>query len=351
VQSPKILIVAPGWVGDLVMSQTLFKLLKQQNPHCIIDVLAADWAVPLLRRMSEVHQIHCLSIKHGVFDLKQRLLIGKKLRQEHYDQAILLPNSFKSAITPFCANIKQRTGWKGEMRWGVLNDVRHLDKMMYPLMIQRFAALGLPKNAKLPANLPWPSLSCIQESVDETLVQLQLQKESKPILAICPGAEYGSAKRWPAQHHAVVAQEKMQEGWDVWLIGGPNDQPIAQEIQSLLSTKAVDLTGRTNLGQAIDLLSVAQVILSNDSGLMHIGAALQKPLVVVYGSSDPRFTPPLAERKTILSLSLPCSPCFQRTCPLTHLKCLNDLHPVKVLHAIDELSFHLSEARGEGLSA
>ena len=159
-----------------------------------------------------------------------------------------------------------------------------------------------------------------------------------PILALCPGAEYGPAKRWPAEYYASVANEKISEGWTVWIFGALKDQPIAKEIQTLTHQKALDFTGKTTLGEAIDLLSLAQVIVTNDSGLMHIGAALEKPLVVIYGSSTPNFTPPLTHIKQILSLNLPCSPCFERTCPLNHLKCLKDLHPEQVLNAIHSLS-------------
>lgn len=334
----KVLIVAPGWVGDVVMSQTLLKLLKMHSPEVAIDVLATHWALPILKCMPEVRNIHILPIQHGKLNLKQRLLVGKQLRQESYDQAILLPNSLKSALTPFWANIPKRTGWRGEMRFGLLNDIRHLDTKKLPLMIQRFAALGLPKNTLLPEKLPWPKLSVNKEQCQLTLTQLNLKLESNPILAICPGAEYGPAKRWPAEHHAAVAKQKIAQGWAVWIIGSPKDQAIASEIQAALHQKAIDLTGRTNLGQAIDLLSSAQVVVSNDSGLMHISAALEKPLIAIYGSSDPRFTPPLANQKQILSLNLPCSPCFQRTCPLEHLKCLKDLAPLQVLNAIECLS-------------
>jgi heptosyltransferase-2 len=334
----RILIVAPAWVGDLVMSQTLFKLLKHQQPDVIIDVLANDWALPILQRMPEVNKVHTLSIKHGELQLKQRFLMGTALRQARYDQAILLPNSFKSALLPFWARIPKRTGWVGETRFGLLNDIRHLDKQKLPLMIERFAALGLPNDTPLPHVLPQPSLQVSAAQVQLTLEQMGLEQESRPILAICPGAEYGPAKRWPAVHYAKVAEQKMAEGWAVWIMGAANDQAIAHEIQALLPQKALDFTGRTNLGQAIDLLSLANTVLSNDSGLMHISAALEKPfLVVIYGSSDPRFTPPLTDKKRILSLQLPCSPCFQRTCPLEHMNCLQNLHPITVLHAIDQL--------------
>jgi heptosyltransferase II len=333
----KILIVAPAWVGDVIMAQTLFKTLKIYQPDCLIDVLAPDWAIPILQHMPEVRNSFILPLKHGELNLTKRWTIGKKLYQAHYDQAILLPNSFKSALIPFWANIKKRTGWLGEMRFWLLNDYRYLDKKALPLMIQRFAALGLPKNNSLPNTLPYPLLEVDSNQVKDTIARLNipLETEKKPILALCPGAEYGPAKRWPTRYYAAVANQKIADGWSVWVLGSMKDQPIAQEIQTLTQNKVFNFTGRTGLGEAINLLSLANVIVSNDSGLMHIGAALSKPIVVIYGSSDPRFTPPLTDKKKILTLNLPCSPCFERTCPLEHLKCLEDLHPKQVIEAIE----------------
>lgn len=334
----KILVVAPAWVGDLVMAQTLFKVLKIQKPDCTIDVLAADWAVPILNSMPEVRKPILSPTKRGELKLKNRFAMAKKLRAEQYNQAIVLPNSYKSALIPLWAKIQKRTGWLGEMRFGLLNDLRYLNKQTLPLMIQRFAALGFSKSSSIPSDLPWPKLAVQSSHIETTMTQLNLAVESgRPILALCPGAEYGPAKQWPAEHYAALANQKIAEGWVVWLLGSAKDQPITRQITALTQARVVDLAGRTDLGQAIDLLSLAQVIVSNDSGLMHIGAALNKPLVVIYGSSDPRFTPPLTHNKQILTLNLPCSPCFERTCPLEHLKCLKDLHPDQVRMAIDHL--------------
>lgn len=332
----KILIVAPSWVGDLVMAQTLLKVLKIEHPNATIDVLAPSWATPILNYMPEVKKSIVLPTQHREFSLKKRLDLGKQLRLEHYDQAILLPNSFKSALIPFWGNIPLRTGWLGEMRFGLLNDIRYLDKQKLPLMIERFAALGLPKETPIPPELPWPGLQVDSTHVQATLNQLELStlSKKKPILALCPGAEYGPAKRWPAAYYAAIANQKIVEGWAVWILGGLKDKAIAKEILTSTQQGVHDFTGKTGLGEAIDLLSLADVVVSNDSGLMHIGAALAKPLVVIYGSSTPKFTPPLTKTKEILSLNLPCSPCFERTCPLKHLNCLNDLKPDRVLKAI-----------------
>lgn len=337
----KILIVGPAWVGDMVMAQTLFKLIKQQNEQCVIDVLAPNWSRPLLQRMPEISNTIALPIPHKKLHLLLRYRIGQRLRRRHYDQAIILPNSLKSAFIPFIAKIPHRTGWLGEWRWLLLNDVRYLNKNKLPLMIERFMALALMKNMELPKELPRPSLKVTAANITKTLATLQLQTE-KPILALCPGAEFGPAKRWPATYFADVAREKLKAGWQVWLFGSAKDQIISQEIQQLTDNRCIDLAGKTSLAEAIDLLSLSQIVVSNDSGLMHIAAALNKPLVVLYGSSSPRFTPPLAEKVKILNLDLACSPCFKRLCPLEHLKCLQDLLPHRVLDAIVELLPHQS---------
>ena len=333
----KILIIGPAWVGDMVMAQALFKLIKQQNPATIIDVLAPAWSRPLLARMPEVRQALVMPLGHRQLQLKLRWQLGKALRAEKYDQAIVLPNSWKSAFVPFAASIPQRTGWLGELRYGLLNDYRHLDKQQVPLMVERFLLLGLPTNSSIPANWQRPQLQLDLSVTKTTLNKFNLNTD-KPVLALCPGAEFGPAKRWPTKHFAVVAQEKIAEGWQIWLFGSAKDQAVAYEIQQNTNNHCIDFTGKTSLGEAIDLISLTKVVVSNDSGLMHIAAALQRPSVVLYGSSTPYFTPPLSDRVKILSLNLACSPCFKRECPLVHLNCLQQLMPVNVLDAIDQLT-------------
>lgn len=332
----KILIVGPAWVGDMVMSQSLYKLLKRRYPNVIIDVLAPSWSHALLERMPEVRQALAMPLGHGQLQFKQRWQLGKQLRAEKYDQAIVLPNSWKSAIIPWAANIPRRTGWRGEWRFGLLNDIRFLDKKQLPLMVQRFAALGLPSSENQTDFLN-PYLQVTEQSVAATLAKLNLIYPEKPVLVLCPGAEFGPAKRWPAEYFAEVAKNKLAEGWQVWILGSVKDQPVAHEIQQLTQNACVNLTGLTVLGEAIDLLSLAKLVVTNDSGLMHVAAALQRPIVAIYGSSSPVFTPPLTERVKILSINLPCSPCFKRECPLQHLNCLKQLSPVLVLQAMKEL--------------
>lgn len=341
----KILIIGPSWVGDMVMAQSLFILLKQQNPHAVIDVLAPAWSRPLIARMPEVRRAIDMPVGHGSLMWSARRQIGRDLRVEQYDQAIVLPNSLKSALIPWFANIPQRTGWKGEMRYGLLNDIRRLDKQRYPLMVQRFDALAYPEGEPLSDNLPPPDLHADLARVPKLRQQFGLEGERK-VLALCPGAEFGPAKRWPEQHYAAVAAQKIADGWQVWLLGSAKDKPVAESIINLLPEQnrsfCFNLAGITQLEDAIDLLAVADGVVSNDSGLMHISAALNRPLVVVYGSTSPSFTPPLNDQVAILSIPLDCGPCFKRECPIDpatsgHMKCLNDLSPDRVISALTEL--------------
>ena len=296
--------------------------------------------------MPEVTHALAMPLAHGQFNFSARVVLGKTLRAESYDQTILLPNSWKSALIPFFANIPLRTGYVGECRWGLLNDARRLDKAVLTMTVQRFVALGLPATTSLPPECPTPSLSISPDQQVKVIEKFDLStmfskvSESEapqalqPILALCPGAEYGEAKRWPVEHYAEVAKQKLAEGWQVWLFGSEKDKASAAQINTLASNACLDFTGRTALAEAVDLMSLADTVVSNDSGLMHVAAALDKNLVALYGSSDPGFTPPLNAKAQIMSLKLSCSPCFKRECPLGTLACLRDIIPDAVLKLI-----------------
>lgn len=321
----------------MVMAQSLFKLLKARDPRTEIDVVAPAWTAPLLARMPEVRETIPLPLGHGDLGLRTRWRLGRGLRARDYDQAIVLPNSLKSALVPFAARAGVRTGYVGEWRYGLLNDARRLDKQRLPQTVQRFVALGLPSDAPLPA-VPEPRLSADPDNAAQALARLGHAQPKAPVLALCPGAEYGPAKRWPVPYFVEVAQRKLAEGWQVWLFGSHKDEAITQEIQALTQHRCLDLGGRTALGEAIDLLSLADAVVTNDSGLMHVAAALARPVIALFGSSDPRHTPPLSAHARILSLNLPCSPCFKRVCPLGHTRCLTDLSPARVLAALGSTS-------------
>lgn len=335
----KVLVIGPSWVGDMVMAHTLFQILQQQQSRLIIDVLAPGWCSALLKRMPEVRDIIVMPIDHGELALKKRWALAKTLRQASYDQVIVLPNSFKSALIPFWARIPQRTGWAREGRSLLLNDTRRLNKSKLPLTVQRFVALALSPDSELPSMLPKPKLSYDEETVNTTLHTLNLTKPTQPLLILCPGAEFGPSKRWPCEYFAKVAQNKINEGWQVWVLGSPKEKELGEEITHLTQQQALNLIGKTNLSQAIDLLSLATAVISNDSGLMHVAAALDKPVIAIYGSTSPGHTPPLSANATTLSANVECSPCFKRTCPLHHHRCMQDLQPNSVLKTLDEMLF------------
>jgi len=319
----------------MVMAHSLFQVLKQRHPDAIIDVLAPAWSNALTERMPEIRRAITSPAGHGELGWGKRRNIGKALRAENYDLAILLPNSLKSALIPWFARIPQRTGYRGEMRYGLLNDIMPLDKSVLTMTVQRFVALGLDKSAPQPPDIPPPRLRVDADKAAAVLEKFSLSTE-KPVLALCPGAEYGPAKRWPEAHYAAVARHHLDNDGAVWLFGSDKDQPVCADINAQAGGACMDLSGKTGLGEAIDLLAQSSAVVSNDSGLMHVAAALDKKLIAIYGSSDPGFTPPLNQHAEIIRLGLSCSPCFKRECPLGHLDCLNNISPQQVVAALEK---------------
>lgn len=339
----KILVMGPSWVGDMVLAQSLFKQLKIEQPDCQITVAAPAWTLPLLERMPEVSEAIALPFRHGDLALRERFKLGRELAKQGFTQAILLTNSLKSAILPWAASIPVRTGFKGEMRYGLVNDMRPLDKTVLKKTVERFVALGLPKSAALPASLPQPMLLADPKHANTLLTKLNIRDTQQPVLGLCPGAEYGEAKRWPAEYYAEVANHALQQGWQVWLFGSDKDKPVTASIQQQTQQRCVDLAGRTKLGEAIDLMSLCRTVISNDSGLMHVAAALDKKLIAIYGSSDPKHTPPMHPQAVVEYLALECSPCFERTCPLGHLNCLRQIQPEAVLAKLTSTSLEMTK--------
>ncbi len=332
---PKILVIAPSWVGDAVMVQPFLRRIKERRPDVEIELFAPAWVAPVFERMAETSRVEINPLAHGEFNLKLRRKLGRALKEHHYRHAIVLPKAWKSALVPFFAGIPLRTGYVGELRYGLLNDARPLDKQALPLMVERFAQLAEPPGTALVRPVPYPRLRASEAGRDRTLAKLELIPR-KPIAAFCVGAEYGPAKRWPPEHFAVLA-ERLSAHYEVWLFGSAKDAAIGSAIAQLSGGRALNLCGKTDLAEAIDLLSLAQLVVTNDSGLMHVAAALDKPLVAIFGSSSPSFTPPLSDKARIASLHLPCSPCFKRECPHGHLDCLTKLPPARVEAEIEAL--------------
>ena len=329
----RALVVAPAWIGDTVMAQPLFMRLRRALPDLQLDALAAPWVAPVLRRMPEIGEIIENPFAHGELSLAARFRLGRLLAKRGYRQTYVLPNSAKSALIPFFAGIPERIGFTGEARYGLLN-IRHtLDEAALPQMAERFAQLAQIPGSPLTRPVEYPRLISTPEQQAATLSALGVERPAR-IAVFCPGAEYGPAKRWPTRHFAALADDLAAHGYAIWLLGSGKDKAAGDEIIQLSRTTSPrNFCGETSLSQAVDLIGAADFVVCNDSGLMHVSAAVGKPLVAVYGSSSPGFTPPLSDRATILSLNLDCSPCFKRECPLGHLDCLNKLTPQRVLEA------------------
>ncbi|MAZ87938.1 MAG: lipopolysaccharide heptosyltransferase II [Cellvibrionaceae bacterium] len=302
----RILIVGPSWVGDMLMSHSLIQQLKLQHPKAEIDVLAPDWCRALIERMPEVSNSIAMPVGHGSLQLGVRRRLAAVLAKRDYDQAIVCPNSLKSALIPFFAGIPLRTGWLGEMRYFLLNDPRKLKKTAFPLMVQRYVALateGVARAEELPPILP-PKLTVDAEAQAETLKEFGLPTEK--LIGLCPGAEFGPAKRWPDYHYAALAQRLIDGGGAVACFGSAKDAEVVDAIAEQLDDRAqasfYGMAGKTTLPQAIDLLASCDAVVTNDSGLMHVAAAVNTPLVALYGPTSPDFTPPLSDKAEVIRL-------------------------------------------------
>ncbi len=330
----RLLVIAPNWIGDTLLAQPLLARLRARHPGLRIDAVAPDWTAPVLRRMPQIENVIEVPFRHGELALGARLRLARRLRRRRYDEAIVLPNSFKSALVPFLARIPRRIGFTGEARYGLLNVRHRLDEAATPLMVERYLQLAEGPGRPVERPIPAARIDVDEANLLITVSRLGLDR-TRPVVALCPGAEYGPAKRWPARHFAALARTLAARGHSVWLVGAPADRALGDEIAGLAGGDALNLCGRTDLAAAIDLLSVAEAVVTNDSGLMHVAAALGRPLVALYGSSSPAHTPPLAPRARIVKLELECSPCFARECPLGHFHCMNELSPERVLSELD----------------
>ena len=311
------------------MSQVIYSALREEYPDIDIDVLAPSATLSLVTRMPEVNRGILIDQAHGQVGLGYRFRLGAELKKNNYDWAIITPNSLKSALVPFAADVPLRTGFLGEYRYFLLNDIKLLDKARLPLMTDRFLALV----GKTSAEMIPPRLGVDKESQAAFLARHQLATD-KPVIGFCPGAEFGDAKKWPEAHYGALAKQLIDQGYRIWIFGSPADQATGETIVSIAGRDCINLAGETSILEAIDLLAICQTVVSNDSGLMHIAAAVGTRVVAIYGSTSPGFTPPISEEAHIVSRTLDCSPCFKRTCPLGHKDCLNKLMPEQVLEQL-----------------
>jgi heptosyltransferase-2 len=332
VDAQRALVVAPSWVGDAILTEPLVAALRRDG-FATIDVLAPAWCAPVYARMRGVCNVSSAPFAHGEFAWRKRRALGRELAKRRYTHAYVLPNTWKSALVPYFAGIPKRIGYVGEMRHGVLTDARKNARNREFLLVARYAALAAPSSANVASiadiEALAPRLVPDLANRDAAMRVMHLTRE-RPVAILCPGAEFGPAKRWPAEHFAALAARLIDDGHAIWIVGSPNDRPAADAVLQALGTHnahVTDLTGHTDLGTAIDLMSAASVVVSNDSGLMHAAAAVGEPLVALFGSSSVKYTPPLSRNARIAKIDIACSPCFKRECPLGHFRCMRDLTP------------------------
>jgi len=341
-----ILIIAPNWIGDAVMTQPLLANIKQQYPESNIDVLASNWVAPIYRACSEVHEVIEAKFEHKQLQWDLRQQLAKKLAVKKYQACFVLPNSFKSALIPWLANIPFRIGYRGELRFGLINlPLDNPSKINRPPMVEHYLALSqllgkdqaLAKSSSLTPKLNVSPIA--NQSVQAKLQSAQIDPAN--IYVMCPGAEYGPTKRWPTSHFAKLAQRLIASNPknQIILLGSKSDHALAQAIHSQAKQDGHihNWCGNTSLDEAIALIGTSKAVISNDSGLMHIAAALKTPQVAIFGSSDPAHTPPLSDKAKVIWLNLPCSPCHKRECPLGHHNCLNDILPEQVFATLNTL--------------
>lgn len=330
----KMLVIAPSWIGDAVCAQPLFARLHERHPGLLLDVVAVPWVAPVFRRMREVRSVILSPFRHGSFAWAERRRMGHDLSIYQYDEALVLPNSWKSALPVWFAGIPQRTGFSGEMRMLLLNNRHRLNKRRTPLLVQRYAQLAeIPGQ---PVHEPIAPLALMRSADSEQATRAALRIADGSVV-FCPGAEYGPAKRWPEEHFAALAQMLGSESQPVLLLGSAKDKDVGERIAARSAGRARNLCGLTHLDQAIDIIAMSSVVITNDSGLMHVAAGLHKPTIALFGSSSPRYTPPLSPKARVLWLELDCSPCFKRECPKKHFNCMRQLTPAQVLEAVAAL--------------
>jgi heptosyltransferase-2 len=325
--APRLLVISPNWIGDAVMAQPLLQLLRRQHPDSAIDVLAPGWVAPVWRAMQEVDTVIEAPFRHGALQLRERWTFARQLRRRGYGAAYVLPNTLKFALIPWLAGIPKRVGYRGEMRYGLLNEVHRDERRPKRPMVSFYAALASAPAALAPSPdaLPRPTLAASPARQAHALEHAGLDA-ARPLLVFAPGAEFGSAKRWPAAHFAELANTALERLPDlqIALLGSGKDRPVCDEIVAL-APAVHNLAGSTSLDQAIALIAAARAVVSNDSGLLHIASALNRAIVALYGPTDPAHAPPFSDVAESLWLHLECSPCRKRECPLGHHNCMRQM--------------------------
>jgi heptosyltransferase-2 len=325
-----ILIVPYMWIGDFVRCHTVVKLLKSRFPARPIDMLSTTLCAPLADYMPEVRQAVLVDLPRKRLSFAEHNALATRLKREGYGTALVMPRTWKAALAPFLAGIPERTGWFGEWRFGLLNDLRFGERK-HPRMADQCAALALPGDTPQPDNWPLPELRVPPSEVAGWRERMELPAMGRRAVALAPGA-VGTSKRWPGVAYGDLARRLIQQGVEVWVLGGPSEAPLARIIRDS-APEARDLTG-TDLRNAILALAACDVAISNDSGLLHVAAALGTPSIGIFGPTSPWHWAPLnpiaaAIQQTVEKLE--CQPCHKSVCRLAHHRCMRDISSEQVL--------------------
>ena len=296
-QSTPVLIVPYVWIGDFVRCHSVVKLLHTQSPDLAIDILSSTLCAPLADYMPGVRKAVVFDLPRRSLPLARYFQLADLMRGEHYAQALIMLRTWKSALAPWLAGIPLRTGFVGELRYGLINDLRRGERAL-PRMIDRMAALALLPGEKLPAEWPLPELRVPESEIETWRAKNRLQAHRRPVVAFCPGA-VGKGKAWPAGHYAALARGLAKDGLSVWVLGGPGETALAAEIAAAGGKAVRDLTGH-DLRNAIIALAAADAAVTNDSGLMHVAAAIGTPTIAIFGPTSPWHWKPLNPVEAIL---------------------------------------------------
>jgi heptosyltransferase-2 len=292
-----ILIIPYVWIGDFVRCHSVVKLLRAQAPERPVDIVSSTLCAPLADYMPGVRKAVIADLPRRRLGIALQRQLADRLREGRYGQALVMSRKWKAALAPFLAGIPLRTGFAGEARFGLLNDVR-FDERKLPRMIDQMGALALPKGARLPAEWPLPELKVPADEVARWRAQRGVTAEGRPIVTLSPGA-VGAGKAWPPGHYAALARALTDDGASVWVLGGPDETAIAKQIAGAAGSHVHDLTS-ADLRNAILALAAADISVTNDSGLMHVSAAIGTPTIAIFGPTSPWHWKPLNPIAAIL---------------------------------------------------
>jgi heptosyltransferase II len=325
-----ILIVPYMWIGDFVRCHSVVTVLRRRFPDRPVDLLATTLCAPLADYMPGVRQAIVADLPRGRLALSLQTALAERLKREGYGMALTIPRTWKSALAPFLAGIPQRVGFAGEARFLLINDVRFGERKL-PRMVDRCAMLALPRGAERPAQWPMPELKVAASEAAAWRARRGLAADGRPVVALAPGA-VGPSKRWPSASYAALARQLTADGISVWILGGPGEKSLAAEIAG--DSGARDLTG-DDLRDAILALASASAAISNDSGLLHVAAALGIPSIGIFGPTSPWHWAPLNPLAAVVETrsALDCRPCHKPECRLLHHRCMRDIVPEQILAA------------------